>query len=64
MNDLNQWDQVQDFKWLKAQPSPNWSKLPAKDMVPGEVWHKLETEIPGLSLDDILKAGGVAQLET
>ncbi|MCJ1432618.1 hypothetical protein MMC27_001975 [Xylographa pallens] len=64
MNNLNQWDQVQDFKWLKAQPSPNWSKLPTKDMVPKEVWNKLVADTHGLSLDDILKAGGVTRLKT
>lgn len=21
----NQWDQIDDFKWLKAEKSPNWS---------------------------------------
>lgn len=24
----NQWDQIDDFKWLKAEQSPNWSILP------------------------------------
>lgn len=25
---VNRWDEVQDFNWLKAEPSPNWSILP------------------------------------
>ncbi|MCJ1378026.1 hypothetical protein MMC17_001122 [Xylographa soralifera] len=62
MNNSNQWDQVQDFKWLKAQPSPNWSKLPAKDIVPNEIWNKIVADTPGLSLDDILRVGGVTRL--
>ncbi|MCJ1399293.1 hypothetical protein MMC11_002495 [Xylographa trunciseda] len=64
MNNLNQWDQVQDFKWLKAQPSPNWSILPAQDVVTDEVWNKIILGGPSLSLDDILIAGGVTKLET
>jgi hypothetical protein len=24
----NQWDQIDDFKWLKAEQSPNWRVLP------------------------------------
>ncbi|KZM22582.1 uncharacterized protein EKO05_0009573 [Ascochyta rabiei] len=31
----NQWDQIDDFKWLKAEQSPNWSILPEEErMVP------------------------------
>ncbi|KAF1362434.1 TBCC-domain-containing protein [Lizonia empirigonia] len=27
----NQWDQIDDFKWLKAEKSPNWSILPEEE---------------------------------
>ena len=27
----NMWDQVDDFKWLKAGPSPHWSVLGSHD---------------------------------
>ncbi|MCJ1394975.1 hypothetical protein MMC18_007856 [Xylographa bjoerkii] len=64
LNNLNQWDQVQDFNWLKAQPSPNWGILPVEDIVPNEVWGKIVAGATSLSLDDILKAGGVTKLET
>ncbi|KAK3941331.1 tubulin binding cofactor C-domain-containing protein [Diplogelasinospora grovesii] len=36
--ELNQWDQVDDFKWLKAEHSPNWAILPEEERVPEEVW--------------------------
>ncbi|KAI9816934.1 MAG: hypothetical protein M1826_001706 [Phylliscum demangeonii] len=35
---LNQWDQVDDFRWLRAAHSPNWSVLPVEERVPEAVW--------------------------
>ncbi|KAK7182751.1 tubulin binding cofactor C [Paraphaeosphaeria sporulosa] len=29
----NQWDQIDDFKWLKAEASPHWSILPEPERV-------------------------------
>jgi len=58
----NQWDQIQDFKWLKSQPSPNWSILPAEDIVPDGVWSKIVPGGPDWSLGDVLKATGVMKL--
>lgn len=29
----NQWDQIDDFKWLRAEQSPNWSILPEAERV-------------------------------
>ncbi|SLM40181.1 Tubulin-specific chaperone C [Lasallia pustulata] len=55
----NQWDQVDDFKWLKAEHSPNWSILPPAEQVPDEVWRDIVPGGPGWSLDDILKATNV-----
>lgn len=55
----NQWDQVDDFKWLKAEPSPNWSIVPEDQRIPEEVWTKTVPGGPGLSLDGILKVVGV-----
>lgn len=56
----NQWDQVDDFKWLKAEKSPNWSILPEESRIAGEVWLKTVPGQPGKDLNDILKAVGVA----
>ena len=35
---VNQWDQIDDFKWLKAEPSPHFSILPALERIGEDVW--------------------------
>jgi tubulin-specific chaperone C len=55
----NLWDQVDDFKWLKSEPSPHWSVLPAEEKVPEETWREVVPGGPGWRVDDILKAVGV-----
>ncbi|CRK28047.1 hypothetical protein BN1708_015083 [Verticillium longisporum] len=40
----NQWDQVDDFKWLKAEPSPNWSVLPVDERLEDRIWSDV---VPG-----------------
>lgn len=52
----NHYDQIDDFTWLKPEPSPNFSLLPEGDRVDEEVW---STIVPGghsTSLDAILRA--------
>ncbi|KAH7369879.1 tubulin-specific chaperone-like protein c [Rhexocercosporidium sp. MPI-PUGE-AT-0058] len=51
----NQWDQVDDFKWLKAEHSPNWSILPDDKKLNEEVWTSVVPGGPGIGLEDILK---------
>ncbi|KAL7269844.1 hypothetical protein RUND412_007471 [Rhizina undulata] len=34
----NLWDQVDDFKWLKSEQSPNWESLPKVERVEGKAW--------------------------
>ncbi|KAI1339749.1 tubulin binding cofactor C [Xylariaceae sp. FL0016] len=55
----NQWDQVDDFKWLKSEPSPNWSVLSEDKRAPEEVWKKTVCGNPSLSTVDILRKVGV-----
>ncbi|KAI1860328.1 uncharacterized protein JN550_011594 [Neoarthrinium moseri] len=55
----NQWDQVDDFKWLKTEPSPNWSVLPEEKKLPEEVWTKDICGNPSMRTDDILRKVGV-----
>jgi len=55
----NQWDQVDDFKWLKADHSPNWSVLPEGERLAEEIWTKTVPGEPGASLEEILKKVGV-----
>lgn len=52
----DKWDQIDDFKWLKAEQSPNWSFLPPEDIVVEEVWRDIVPGGPGWSIDDILRA--------
>lgn len=52
----DRWSQVEDFKWIKPEPSPNWSLLDASDAVPEEVWAEIVPGGPGWSLEDILHA--------
>lgn len=33
----NLWEQVDDFNWLRAQQSPNWSVLPDSERVGHDV---------------------------
>ncbi|KAF2707429.1 tubulin binding cofactor C [Pleomassaria siparia CBS 279.74] len=57
----NQYTQIDDFKWLKSEPSPHFSILPTSDYITEEVWKDV---VPGgisVSLDDILKAVTVLQ---
>ncbi|PSN62554.1 TBCC-domain-containing protein [Corynespora cassiicola Philippines] len=52
----NLWDQIDDFKWLKAEPSPHFSILPASNRIEESVW---KDKVPGghsVSLNDILRA--------
>jgi hypothetical protein len=51
----NQWDRVDDFKWLKAEHSPNWSTLPDEEKLKEEVWTDVVPGGPGVGLEDILK---------
>jgi hypothetical protein len=55
----NQWDQVDDFKWLKAEHSPNWSILPDEQRLKEGVWTTIVPGGPGVGLDDILRKIGI-----
>jgi tubulin-specific chaperone C len=55
----NHWDQVDDFKWLKAEHSPNWSILPETERLQEEVWTTVVPGGQGMGLDDILKKVGI-----
>ncbi len=55
----NQWDQVDDFKWLKAEHSPNWSILPDVEILKEEVWTTVVPGGPGIGLEDILRKIGL-----
>ncbi len=55
----NMFDQVDDFKWLKSEPSPNWSLMKEEDKVPEDTWREVVPGGPGWSVDDILRGVGL-----
>ncbi|KAK7736420.1 hypothetical protein SLS63_003398 [Diaporthe eres] len=58
----NQWDQVDDFGWLKAEASPNWRRLGGEGdhAVPEDFWTITVKGGPALSTEDILRQAGVS----
>jgi hypothetical protein len=57
----NQWDQVDDFKWLKAEHSPNWSIVPEEERLNEDIWTTVVPGGPSVGLEDILKKTGVVK---
>ncbi len=57
----DQWNRVQDFKWLKQEQSPNWSILPAQDMLENMIWKDIVPGAPGKGTEDILKEVGIGK---
>ncbi|KAL2835055.1 tubulin binding cofactor C-domain-containing protein [Aspergillus cavernicola] len=55
-NTEDRWNLVEDFKWIKSEPSPNWSLLGPDAGVPEEVWAEIVPGGPCWSLDEILQA--------
>ncbi|CAN8105055.1 unnamed protein product [Discula destructiva] len=60
----NQWNQVDDFNWLKSEASPNWSTLTEKDeaWIKPQFWETTVRGGPMLSTNDILREAGVSSL--
>ncbi|KAK5114335.1 hypothetical protein LTR62_002587 [Meristemomyces frigidus] len=52
----NQWQLVDDFKWLRSEPSPNWKTLDMQHRVRAEVWKTVVRGGPVLGVEEILKA--------
>lgn len=59
--ETNMYDQVDDFKWLKATPSPNWSVLPDEQAIPEDQWQTILAGKPGGCVDDILQSMGIGK---
>ncbi|KAI9860159.1 MAG: hypothetical protein M1813_006269 [Trichoglossum hirsutum] len=51
----NQWDRVDDFKWLKVEHSPNWSVLPPEKRITPQFWGDVVRGGPDIALSNILK---------
>ena len=56
----NQWMNVDDFKWLRQEPSPNWSLLPPEEGVSEGVWREVVPGGPKFGVEEILGAVGVS----
>lgn len=56
----NQWDQVDDFKWLKAGHSPNWATLSESERLGSEIWEKVVPGQPGVSVEETLRKVGIS----
>lgn len=55
----NQWREVDDFKWLRAEASPNWTVLEESKRLPEQVWRDVVPGGPSLGAEDVLRAAGV-----
>ncbi|KAL3594649.1 hypothetical protein FPOAC2_08965 [Fusarium poae] len=53
--DENQWDQVDDFKWLKAGHSPNWTTLSENERLGDDLWRSVVPGQPGVSVEEALR---------
>ena len=59
----NRWDQVQDFDWVRAGPSPHWSILKKEDdpAVDDASWDRIRgSQSAGSGLEDLLVAAKIA----
>ena len=62
----NYWDRVEDFKWMKAGPSPNWSVLQSEDAraIDDASWDSILNDMSSASeLGDRLKATTIVPSE-
>ena len=55
----NQWQHVDDFKWLKAEQSPNWGVLPEEQRLGIDIWKKTFPGTPGEGVNDLLRKVGL-----
>lgn len=58
---MNQWQNVDDFKWLRAEQSPNWSILPQEARMSEKVWREVVPGSPTVGLEEILTAVGISR---
>lgn len=55
------WDQVDDFGWLRAEPSPNWGVLTTEDdlWINDEKWRDICDQRSKLGVKELLKLAKV-----
>jgi hypothetical protein len=49
----NHWNEIDDFKWLKAEASPNFSLLTEPERIEAEVWR--DQVVDSEDLNNVLK---------
>ncbi|KAF2267675.1 TBCC-domain-containing protein [Lojkania enalia] len=52
----NQWDQIDDFRWLQTESNPHFNLLSATNRIEESVWRDIVPGGHSVSLNDILKA--------
>lgn len=55
----NQWNQVDDFKWLKAGHSPNWNILSDSQRVDEKIWKDVVPGQPTANMTETLRTIGL-----
>ncbi|EGE00163.1 hypothetical protein TESG_07483 [Trichophyton tonsurans CBS 112818] len=58
----DKWSLVEDFNWLKSEPSPNWGVLEDENTVEDHVWGRILGDKHGMQLTEILERTGVTSL--
>jgi hypothetical protein len=56
---VNRWGEVDDFKWLRNEQSPNWSRLSEEERVPDHVWTQVVPGGPHAGVEEVLNAVGI-----
>ena len=59
----NMYSQVDDFKWLKSDPSPNWKVMADEDKVKDEVWMQVleGQDRAGVGVEELLTEVGLGK---
>lgn len=61
----NMWDQIDDFKWLKVEPSPNFRVMSVEERKGEEIWKRMveggksDGDGNGYDMGEALRAVGV-----
>lgn len=51
---VNRWNHVQDFQWIKAEHSPNWSEMSPEERTGDEAWRNAIGGDDGVGFEEIL----------
>ena len=57
----DQWKEVDDFKWLRNEASPNWSVLDSAHRVQESTWRDVKGVASAEIVENVLNMVGVAK---